>query len=76
MCDASKFGIGAALLESHSGTNKMNHISANSRLFTQAEFRLSTLMRECTAIKYTLTDYEFSILGSKHPTVLFTLGHN
>ena len=45
MCDASNFGIGAALLQSHSGTNKMNLISANSRLFTQAELRLSTLMR-------------------------------
>ena len=50
MCDASNFGIGAALLQSHNGTNKMNLISANSRLFTQAELRLSTLMRECTAI--------------------------
>ena len=29
-------------------------------------------MRECTAIIYTLTKYEFLILGSKHPTVLFT----
>ena len=64
MCDASNFGIGAALLQSHSGTNKMNLISANSRLFTQAELRLSTLMRECTAIIYTLTEYEFLILGS------------
>ena len=72
MCDASNFGIGAALLQSHSGTNKTNLISANSRLFTQAELRLSTLMRECTAIIYTLTEYEFLILGSKHPTVLFT----
>ena len=50
----------------------MNLISAISRLFTQAELRLSTLMRECTAIIYTLTEYEFLILGSKHPTVLFT----
>ena len=72
MCDASNFGIGAALLQSHNGTNKMNLISANSRLFTQAELRLSTLMRECTAIIYTLTEYEFLIFGSKHPTVLFT----
>ena len=72
MCDASNFGIGAALLQSHNGTNKMNLISANSRLFTQAELRLSTLMRECTAIIYTLTEYEFLILGSKLPTVLFT----
>ena len=72
MCDASNFGIGAALLQSHNGTNKMNLISANSRLFTKAELRLSTLRRECTAIIYTLTEYEFLILGSKHPTVLFT----
>ena len=72
MCDASNFGIGAALLQSHSGTNKMNLISAIIRLFTQAELRLSSLMRECTAIIYTLTEYEFLILGSKHPTVLFT----
>ena len=50
----------------------MNLISANSRLFTQAELRLSTLMRDCAAIIYTLTEYEFLILGSKHPTVIFT----
>ena len=49
MCDASNFGIGAALIQSHNGTNKKNLISANSRLFTQAQVRLSTLMRECTA---------------------------
>ena len=30
MCDGSNFGIGAALLQSHSGTNKMKLISANS----------------------------------------------
>ena len=35
MCDALNFGIGAALLQSHYGTNKMNLISAKSRLFTQ-----------------------------------------
>ena len=50
----------------------MNLISANSGLFAQAELRLSTLMRECTALIYTFTEYEFLILGSKHPTVLFT----
>ena len=72
MCDASNFGIGAALLQSHSGRNKMNLISANSRLFTRAELRLSTFMRECIAIIYTLTEYELLILGSKHPDFLFT----
>ena len=50
----------------------MNLISANSRLFTQAEIRLSTFSRERTAILYTLTEYSFLILGSKHPTILFT----
>ena len=72
MCDASNFGIGAALLQSQSGMNKMNLISANSRLFTQAELGLSTLMRECTAILYILTLYEISMSGSKNPTVPFT----
>ena len=72
MCDASNFCIGAALLQSHSGTNKRNLISANSRLFTQTEPRLSTFMRECTAVIYTLIENEFLIIGSKHPTVLFT----
>ena len=61
-CDASIFGIGTALLQSHSGTDKTNLISANSRLLTQAELRVSTIMREFTAIKYTLTKYEFSIM--------------
>ena len=50
----------------------MKLISANFRLFTQAELRLFTLMRECKAIIYTLTEYKFLLLGSKHPTVLFT----
>ena len=64
MCDASNFGIGAALLQSHNGTNKMILISANSRLFTQAELRLSFLMIERTAIIYIFTEYELLILGS------------
>ena len=71
MCDAFNFGIGAALLQSHNGTNKMNLVSANSRLFPQADLRFSTIMRKCTAIMYTLTEYDFLMLGSKHPTVLF-----
>ena len=49
--------------------------SANSRLFTQAEFKLSTLMRECTAIINTLTEYEFLILGSNHPTTIYIYIH-
>ena len=37
----------------------MNLISANSRLFIQAELRLSSLMRECTAKIYKLTEMNF-----------------
>ena len=72
MCNASNFGIGAAISKSHKGSNKMTLISSNSRLFTQKELKLFTLMRECTAINYTLTEYEFLIFVSKHQTVLFT----
>ena len=68
MCDA--LNLGAALLQSHNGINKKNLISANSRLFRKAELRLSALMRERAAIIYTLTEKEFWILGSKHPTVI------
>ena len=34
MCDASNFGIGAALLQSHSGTNKMNSVKKFSLIYT------------------------------------------
>ena len=72
MCDPSNFGLGAAFSQSHRGTNKMNLISANSRLFTQAKLRLPTIMRECRSIIYTLTENEILILGSKHPKTHFT----
>ena len=69
MRDISIFGSGAALLQPLSGTNKMNPISANSKLFTEAELRPSTLMRKRKAIIYTLTEKDNLTLGSKHPTV-------
>ena len=53
--EASNTGIGAALLQQHPTENKMNLISANSRLFTPIEMRLSTLIRECSAIIFALT---------------------
>ena len=43
--DASNTGIGAALLQQHPTESKMNLVSANSRLFTPIEMRLSTLIR-------------------------------
>ena len=71
MCDASNFGIGAALLQAHNGTNKINLISANSRLFIQDELGLSTRMSECTAIICILTEYDFLILGSQFYSISF-----
>ena len=70
--DASNTGIGAALLQQHPIEKKMRLISANSRLFTPIEMRLSTLIRECSAIIFALTEYEFLLTGSNHPIILFT----
>ena len=70
--DASNTGIGAASLQQHPTEKKMNLISANSRLFTPIEMRLSTLIRECSAIIFALTEYEFLLTGSKHPIILFS----
>ena len=70
--DASNTGIGAALLQQHPTERKMKLVSANSRLFTPIEMRLSTLIRECSAIIFALTEYEFLLTGSSHPIVLFT----
>ena len=50
----------------------MDMISANSSLFSVHELRLSMILRECSAIYYALLEYEFLILGSKHPVILFT----
>ena len=69
---ASNTRIGAALLQQHPTENKMNLISANSRLITPIEMRLSTLIRECSVIKFALTEYEFLLTGSKHPIKLFS----
>ena len=56
MVDPSYYGIGAALLKSHRGTKKVKLTSVFSRQFTEADLRISTLLRECTAVIYTLTD--------------------
>ena len=59
----------------------MNLISANSRLFRQAELRLSTIMKNCTAMKYTLTKYEFLIKCFlkktwKQPRIIHIFSHS
>ena len=70
--DASNSGNGATLLQQHQTENKMNLISANSGLFTPIEMRVSTRIRECSAIIFALTEYEFLLTGSKHPMILFS----
>ena len=70
--DASNTGIGAALLQQHPTERKLNSVSANSRLFTPIEMRLSTFIRECSATIFPLTEYEFLLTASNHPIVLFT----
>ena len=70
--DASNTGIGAAMLQQHPIEKEMRLVSANSRLFTPIEIRLSTLIRECSAITFALTEYEFLLTGSNHPIVPFT----
>ena len=46
--DTSNTGIGAALLQQHPTEKKMRLVSANSKLFTPIEMRLSTLIRKCS----------------------------
>ena len=67
--DASNKGMGSALLKQHPTERKMKLVSANSRLFTPIEMRLSTLLRECSALIFALTEYEFLLTGSNHPIV-------
>ena len=55
--DASNTGIGAALLQKNPNEKKIKLVSAISRLFTPIEMRLSTLIRECSAIIFALTEY-------------------
>ena len=43
--------------------------------FLPSELRLSTILRECSAINYALSEYQFLIQGSKHPIILYT-DHN
>ena len=71
LCDATNYGIGAALLQKNQ-FGKIELVSANSRLFFTTETRLSTILREGSAIIYALSEYNFLIQGSKHPIILYT----
>ena len=62
-------------LEMHSSEKqigKIDLVSANSRLFSTTVLRLSTILCECSAIIYALSDYEFLIQGSKNSIILYT----
>ena len=50
----------------------MRVISYNSRILNTQEQKLSTLDRELLAIVYALQIYEFLIIGSSHPILIFT----
>ena len=72
LTDASKIGIGAALLQQQPTERRINLNSAISRLFKHIEIRLSAIIRESSAIIFALTEYEFLLTGSKHPIILFS----
>ena len=50
----------------------MELVSANSHLFSTLELRLSAILRECSAIIYAPSDYEFFIQGLQHLIILYT----
>ena len=50
---------------------KMQLVTANFRLISTTELRLSTILFECLAIIYAPSDYEFLIQGSKRPIALY-----
>ena len=52
--------------------NKIRVVSYNSRILITQEQKFSTLDRELLAIVYTLQIYKFLIIGSPHPTYIFT----
>ena len=66
LMDDSNTRIGANLLQQHPTKKNMNLISANSRLLTPIEIRLSTLIKKCSAVIFALTEYKFLRIGSKH----------
>ena len=71
LCDASNYGIGTALLQKNQ-FGKMELVSAKSRIFSTTELRLSTILRECSATIFALSEYEFLIQRSKHPIIFYT----
>ena len=69
--DASLIGLGAVPFQINE-QNKTKVISFNSRILTTQEQKLSTLDRELLGMVYAIQIYEFLIIGSPHPIILFT----
>ena len=53
-------------------SEKKELFSANSRLFSTTELRLSIIFCECSAKIYALSEHEFLIRESQHPIILYT----
>ena len=70
LTDASKIGIGAALLQQHPTERRIKLNSAISRLFKHIEMRLSAIIRESSAIISVLTEYEFLRIKTPNNTIL------
>ena len=69
--EASLIGLGAVFFQLNE-QHKMKVISCNSRILTTHEQNLSSLDREILGIVYAIQIYEFLIIGSPHPIILFT----
>ena len=68
LCEASNYGIGAALLQNYQ-LQKMELVSAKSCLLSTTELRLSPVLRECSEKTYAPMEYDFLIQGSQHPII-------
>ena len=69
--DPSLIGLGAVLFQLND-QNKMKVISYNPRILNPEEQKLSTLDRELLGIENALQIYEFLIIDSPHPILIFT----
>ena len=68
-CDSSNVGIGCILVQQFPKEKRI--VSYNSRIFSDAEQKMSTQIRELTGIVYALTIYTHLIIGSLHPIYVF-----
>ena len=69
--DASFIGLGAVFFQLNE-ENKIKIISYNSCILNPQEQKCYTLDRELLGIVHALQIYEFLIIGSPHPTLVFT----